>query len=67
MLTHEIAGQPCVERSRQHFESFWGVDLEKEIRGLNAKYESEKGREDYTSDAGEGCSEVAPAGIEGQD
>ena len=42
MLTHEIPGQPCVERGKQVFEEFWGVDLEKEILRLNREYELEQ-------------------------
>ncbi len=43
MLTHEIPGQICVERSRKKFEEYWDVDLEAEIVKLNARYEAEMG------------------------
>ena len=46
MLTHEIPGQPCVERGRRVFEEYWQVDLEAEIRKLNARYELEMGAYD---------------------
>jgi hypothetical protein len=42
MLTHEIPGQFCIERGKKLFEEFWGVDLEAEIRKLNARYEAER-------------------------
>jgi len=42
MRTHEIPGQPCVERGKKVFEEFWGVDLEREIGRLNAEYEAQR-------------------------
>jgi hypothetical protein len=40
MLTHEVSGQPCVERGRERFEEFWQVDIEWEIKRLNMVYEA---------------------------
>lgn len=31
MLTHEVPGQPCVERGKKVFEAFYNVDLEAAI------------------------------------
>ena len=35
MLTHEIAGRPCIERSKRVFEEFWGVNIDEGV----AKYQ----------------------------
>jgi len=41
MRTHEIKGNPCVERGKGAFERFWSVSLEAEILHLNERYERE--------------------------